>query len=120
MQGSDVQILPEYIPALFHRFHAKKWEKFNSEKVCHISYARIQGKSSLVTHFQNSSLLHEDKRCRPIIFRTDGNVAGEQEPFPAGPNVSATYDFLRHANGLLCLCPLPVFVVRHQIVVHPM
>lgn len=83
-----VQILPEYIPALFQRFHAKKWEKFNSEKVCHISYARIQGKSSLVTHFQNSSLLHEDKRCRPIIFRTDGNVAGEQEPFPAGPNVS--------------------------------
>ncbi|CAL8466783.1 g6319 [Coccomyxa elongata] len=80
-------ILPEYIPALFQRFHAKKWEKFNSEKVCHISYARIQGKSSLVTHFQNSSLLHEDKRCRPIIFRTDGNVAGEQEPFPAGPNV---------------------------------
>lgn len=59
--------------------------------MCHISYARIQGKSSLVTHFQNSSLLHEDKRCRPIIFRTDGHVAGEQEPFPAGPNVSALH-----------------------------
>ena len=91
-----VQILPEYIPALFQRFHAKKWEKFNSEKVCHISYARIQGKSSLVTHFQNSSLLHEDKRCRPIIFRTDGNVAGEQEPFPAGPNVSSLSPFPLH------------------------
>ena len=84
-----LQILPEYIPALYQRFHAKKWEKFNSEKVCHISYARIQGKANLVTHFQNSSLLHEDKRCRPILFRSDGATAGEQEPFPAGPNVRA-------------------------------
>ena len=84
-----LQVLPEYIPALYQRFHAKKWEKFNSEKVCNISYARIQGKSSLIHHFSNSSLLHEDKRCRPIIFRSDGRLAGEQEPFPVASHVSA-------------------------------
>ncbi len=83
-----LQVLPEYIPALYQRFHAKKWEKFNSEKVCNISYARIQGKSSLIHHFSNSSLLHEDKRCRPIIFRSDGRLAGEQEPFPVASHVS--------------------------------
>jgi hypothetical protein len=82
------QVLPEYIPALYQRFHAKKWEKFNSEKVCNISYARIQGKASLIHHFSNSSLLHEDKRCRPIIFRSDGRTAGEQEPFPVTSHVS--------------------------------
>ena len=86
--GLYVQVLPEYIPALYQRFHAKKWEKFNSEKVCNISYARIQGKSSLIHHFSNSSLLHEDKRCRPIIFRSDGRLAGEQEPFPVASHVS--------------------------------
>ena len=42
----------------------------------------LQGKQSLVTHFQNSSLLHEDKRCRPILFESNGETAGEQEPFP--------------------------------------
>ncbi len=42
----------------------------------------LQGKQSLVTHFQNSSLLHEDKRCRPILFESNGDIAGEQEPFP--------------------------------------
>ena len=47
----------------------------------------LQGKQSLVTHFQNSSLLHEDKRCRPILFNSNGEVAGEQEPFPVGPNL---------------------------------
>ncbi|KAK9803919.1 hypothetical protein WJX72_005104 [[Myrmecia] bisecta] len=79
-------VLPEYIVPLTQRFNHKKWEKFNSEKVCHISYARIQGKQQLVTHFQNSSLLHEDKRCRPILFRSEGPLAGDPEPFPVGPN----------------------------------
>ncbi|KAK9821713.1 hypothetical protein WJX81_001329 [Elliptochloris bilobata] len=78
---------PRYIIPLVQRFNHKKWEKFNSEKVCHISYARIQGKNALVTHFQNSSLMHEDKRCRPILFHIDGPLAGDQEAFPVGPNV---------------------------------
>ncbi|KAA6426657.1 MAG: meiosis protein [Trebouxia sp. A1-2] len=80
-------VCPQYIIPLIQKFDRKKWEKFNSEKVCNISYARIQGKTSLVTHFQNSSLLHEDKRCRPILFNSNGEVAGEQEPFPVGPNM---------------------------------
>ena len=91
-------MLPEYIPALYQRFHAKKWEKFNSEKVCNISYARIQGKSSLIHHFSNSSLLHEDKRCRPIIFRSDGKLAGEQEPFPVASHVVNTDSSLRYGS----------------------
>lgn len=59
---------PLSIIPLVHRFNHKKWERFNSEKVCNISYARIQGRAALVQHFQNSSLMHEDKRCRPILF----------------------------------------------------
>jgi hypothetical protein len=54
-------------------FNGKKWEKFNSEKVASLAYARIQGKSALIAHFQNSSLMNEDMRCRPIIFDTPNN-----------------------------------------------
>ena len=75
-------IAPEHIVPLFQHFNNKRWEKFNSEKVANITYARIQGKPALVAHFQNSSLMHEDKRCRPILFRRDGGMACEQEPFP--------------------------------------
>ncbi|KAK3183249.1 hypothetical protein Dsin_030535 [Dipteronia sinensis] len=76
------QIIP------FHQaFNGKKWEKFNSEKVASLAYARIQGKSALIAHFQNSSLMNEDKRCRPILFHTDGPNAGDPEPFPMGTNV---------------------------------
>ena len=33
---------PAAIVPLAHHFNNKKWPRFNSEKVCHISYARIQ------------------------------------------------------------------------------
>ena len=74
---------PHAIPALVEEFHGRRWPKFNSEKICKISYARIQGKNSLVQHFQNSSLLHEDKRCRPVLFGPNGEV----EIFPIGDEV---------------------------------
>ncbi|KAJ6418002.1 hypothetical protein OIU84_001399 [Salix udensis] len=76
------QIIP------FHKvFDGKKWEKFNSEKVAYLAYARIQGKAALIAHFQNSSLMNEDKRCRPILFHTDGPNAGDPEPFPTGTHI---------------------------------
>lgn len=62
---------------LLQAFNGKKWEKFNSEKVASLAYARIQGKSALIAHFQNSSLMNEDKRCRPILFHTEGPNAGD-------------------------------------------
>ncbi|XP_011623405.1 protein MEI2-like 4 isoform X2 [Amborella trichopoda] len=78
---------PMQIVPFFEAFDGKKWEKFNSEKVASLAYARIQGKAALIAHFQNSSLMNEDKRCRPILFHSDGPNAGDQEPFPMGVNV---------------------------------
>jgi protein phosphatase 1 regulatory subunit 42 len=78
---------PEFIPPLIGRFNNKRWDKFNSEKVCNISYGRIQGRAALISHFQNSSLMHEDKRCRPVLFISEGPDAGEPEPFPMGVHV---------------------------------
>lgn len=63
---------------LMQAFNGKKWEKFNSEKVASLAYGRIQGKAALVTHFQNSSLMNEDKRCRPILFISESSEAGDQ------------------------------------------
>jgi hypothetical protein len=66
---------PHTIAPFYEDFNNKKWEKFNSEKVCKITYARIQGKAALIEHFRNSSLMYEDAKCRPLIFTTysDGN-----------------------------------------------
>ncbi|ONK66720.1 uncharacterized protein A4U43_C06F11260 [Asparagus officinalis] len=77
-----------HIVSFYQTFNGKKWEKFNSEKVASLAYARIQGKAALVSHFQNSSLMNEDKRCRPILFQ--GSEAADQELFsPNGMEVRA-------------------------------
>lgn len=78
---------PQHIIPFYKTFNGKKWEKFNSEKVASLAYARIQGRNALIAHFQNSSLMNEEKWCRPMLFHKEGPNAGDQEPFPVGNNV---------------------------------
>ncbi|OAY29094.1 protein MEI2-like 5 isoform X2 [Manihot esculenta] len=87
-----------YLPIDFKAFNGKKWEKFNSEKVASLAYARIQGKAALVTHFQNSSLMNEDKRCRPILFHSEGQEAGDQIVLEHLPSSSLNIEF-RQPDG---------------------
>jgi len=75
-------IKPETVADFYEDFNQKKWEKFNSEKVRQITYARIQGKAAFIDHFRNSSLMYEDPACRPLIFYSNGPNIGTPEPFP--------------------------------------
>ncbi|KAL2496665.1 Protein MEI2-like 5 [Forsythia ovata] len=77
-------VSPSHITTFYEAFNGKKWEKFNSEKVASLAYARIQGKMALVSHFQNSSLMNEDKRCRPILFQPEGQGTRDLEYLPSG------------------------------------
>ncbi|KAK9056016.1 hypothetical protein SSX86_027103 [Deinandra increscens subsp. villosa] len=85
---------PTHIIPFYQAFNGKKWEKFNSEKVASLAYARIQGKTALVTHFQNSSLMNEDKRCRPILFHSEGSEVVDQEPLSSNLNIQ-----MHRSNG---------------------
>jgi hypothetical protein len=60
----------------------KKWRKFNSDKVCTLSYANIQGKQALIEKFRNSAVMDEDPSFRPKMFYSEGPRKGEEEPFP--------------------------------------
>ena len=62
------------VKAFYDAFHEQGWQRFNSEKRCCVAYARIQTRRALVSHFQNSSLLHEDKQCRPVLLHLDGGT----------------------------------------------
>lgn len=55
----------KFIQDFYREFHGKRWNKFNSEKICELAYARIQGTTSLIDHFQNScGRAREEKRVR--------------------------------------------------------
>jgi hypothetical protein len=71
------------IVSFYETFNGKKWPNFNSEKVCMISYARLQGKAAMITRFQNSTLLEKHESYRPLVFSSSGPNKGQLEPFPA-------------------------------------
>ena len=65
-------VQPGYIVPVVQKFDHKKWDKFNSEKVCQISYARIQVRetvglhsaavSQLVLHSRTLHSLHRQRQ----------------------------------------------------------
>ena len=81
---------PKHIVAFVKEFNGLRWKSFNSEKVCAITFARIQGKGSMVSRFQNSSLLEKDDEYRPLLFFSSGPDRGKPEPFPSSSRSMAS------------------------------
>ncbi len=58
----------DYIKPFFLEFNCRMWILFNSEKICKINYARIQGKMECENHFKNSSLMKKlDQKVKPTF-----------------------------------------------------
>jgi RNA recognition motif 2/RNA recognition motif. (a.k.a. RRM, RBD, or RNP domain) len=71
----------------FHRrYFGKHWRTFNSDKICDITYARIQGKDAMLKRFENSALMEKDDEYKPLVFASDGPNRGTRLPFP-DPNM---------------------------------
>ncbi|CAN0483236.1 unnamed protein product, partial [Hapterophycus canaliculatus] len=70
-----------------------------SPQVCAISYARIQGKASMISRFQNSSLMEKDGEYRPLIFHSTGSDRGRPEPFPASSKAYRAVGVLPAGGG---------------------
>ena len=49
-----------YIPNFYYSFNGKKWSNTNSQKVCEITYSKIQGKKSLINHYQSKIIFQSD------------------------------------------------------------
>ncbi|KAG0037032.1 hypothetical protein BGZ82_003280 [Podila clonocystis] len=61
--------------------------RFNSDKICSMAYAEVQGRQALIDKFRNSNVMNEDPSWRPKIFYTSGPNIGLEEPFPE-PTIS--------------------------------
>ena len=66
----------ENMVEFFSLFNGKKWEKFNSEKICKISFARLQGQDALIDHFKSSSVMQQHKQLRPYFVRQCSSTGG--------------------------------------------
>ena len=75
---------------MFHRrYFGKHWRTFNSDKICDITYARIQGKAAMLKRFENSALMEKDDEYKPLVFVSDGPNKGQRLPFPGPSSVMA-------------------------------
>jgi len=65
---------PLSIVGLAEEFSGKRWERFKSDKVCEVTYARIQGKESLIDHFRTSRLMNKHQKYRPVVADSRGHL----------------------------------------------
>lgn len=59
---------PLFIVPFYEDLNAKSWERFNSEKICEITYGRLQGKLDLVENFSHSS---DTRKVKPLVYERD-------------------------------------------------
>ena len=60
-----------HIIRFYDLYRGKKWKKFNSDKICELVYAKFQGKSKLISHFEKGKVLSFDsEEKRPLILPT--------------------------------------------------
>jgi len=70
------------ICAFFDEYNGTSWKRFNSDKICDITYARIQGKAAMLKRFENSALMEKDDEYRPKVFVSHGERKGQVESMP--------------------------------------
>lgn len=90
---------PKHIPPFVHAFNGQRWKSFNSEKVCAVTFARIQGKQAMISRFQNSSLLEKDDEYQPLLFYSTGPDRGKPEPFPVSSSARRALQHQQPAPG---------------------
>ena len=56
---------PIFIIPFYEDLNGKPWQRFNSEKICEITYGRIQGKQNLDENFSCST---DTRRVKPLIL----------------------------------------------------
>lgn len=59
---------PVFIVPFYLDLNAKSWERFNSEKICEITYGRLQGQRELVEHFSHSA---DTRKVKPLVCQRD-------------------------------------------------
>ncbi|PRT54040.1 Meiosis protein mei2 [Wickerhamiella sorbophila] len=74
---------PKHIATFARARCGQKWNMYKSEKLIDLSFAKIQGRASLIAKFRASPVMKEAPDYRPKLYYTSGPHIGEEEPFPA-------------------------------------
>ena len=98
---------PLHIILFYELYKGKKWKKFNSEKICELLYAKLQGKKDLISHFEKGKVLSfENEEKRPLILDTPNPLPKINIPYyyfnifnKLYPNISFEIKELKNNNN---------------------
>lgn len=76
---------------LYDAFHNKRWDEYNSKKVCEIKYARVQGRDNLINHFKTAKFPSSDREYMPLIFSHQQTVSGK---IVVNPKAATIHEYL--------------------------
>jgi hypothetical protein len=82
----------KFICEFYKEFNGRRWDRFNSEKICELAYARIQGTTNLMDHFQNSAANQLRGRTLSKIEERKSKPSGEPDD-PSFKNITKILDF---------------------------
>ena len=80
-----------YIPYFYYMFNGKNWSGTNSQKICEITYSKIQGKNQLIKHYPN----------KIIYFHKEGEnfLKNTTQKFFLIPNIYKNYYISLYPNS---------------------
>ncbi|KAF3519153.1 hypothetical protein DY000_02063248 [Brassica cretica] len=85
---------PEAVWRLYKAFHNNHWRLFQSNKICEVTYARVQGLESLKEHFKHLKLAKVEMEYKPVIFSParDGRLLTEPIAIVVDPGTRPVED----------------------------
>lgn len=51
-----------FVQPFYEFMDGRRWQRFNSEKICKVTYARLQGQRELIRHFESSIVFKQNVR----------------------------------------------------------
>lgn len=85
---------PLHIINFYDMYRGKKWKRFNSEKICELVYAKIQGKKELISHFEKGKVLSFDsEEKRPLILPIPNPLPKVKLPMKLFENYMKAFPF---------------------------
>lgn len=64
----------KFILDFYDEFNGRRWDRFNSEKICQLAYARIQGTANLIDHYHNPRMRSAKKDERKGVGELDAEA----------------------------------------------
>ena len=62
----------------YNTFHAQKWPRHKSQKICAVAFGRLQGRDELISQFrERSSKVPMPEHYEPLCFHTEGADRGQ-------------------------------------------